>query len=79
MRSMEAVQQRIRELCKEQNLTLGGLSTRCGITKSTLDNLFSGRNKSVTVSTIKKICDGLEISLVSFFDSDLFRNLENDS
>ena len=57
MREMEAVQLRIRELCKEQNLTLGGLSTRSGITKSTLDNLFSGLNKSVTVSKVKKICD----------------------
>ena len=78
MREMEAVQLRIRELCKEQNLTLGGLSTRSGITKSTLDNLFSGRNKSVTVSTGKKICDGREISLIAFFNSDLFRNLDRE-
>lgn len=78
MCATEAVRVRIRELCKERNLTLGGLSTCSGITKSTLDNLFSGRNKSVTVSTIKKVCDGLEIGLIEFFDSDLFRNLDSD-
>ena len=70
----EALKVRIQELCKERGLTMGGLCNICGITWSTLGNILSGRTKSATVSTIKKICDGLEIDLPEFFDSDLFRH-----
>ena len=45
---------------------------------STLSNIISGRNNSTTISTIKKICDGLEISVIDFFSSELFQNLEQE-
>lgn len=78
MRSKEALRLRILELCEERDLTLNGLSSVCGITQSTLNNVISGRNNSMTVSTVQKICDGLEIDLPTFFDSDLFRNIEQE-
>jgi transcriptional regulator with XRE-family HTH domain len=49
-----------------------------GITQSTLNNIVSGRNNSATISTIKKICDGLDISIEEFFQSELFRGLEQE-
>ena len=48
------------------------------MTQSTVNNIVSGRNNSATVSTIQKICDGLDMELPEFFDSDLFRNLEQE-
>lgn len=78
MRSKEALQRRILELCRQNCLTLSGLSSLCGLTQSTLNNLIRGRNNSLTVSTVQKICDGLEIDLPTFFDSDLFRDLEQE-
>ena len=78
MRTKEAIRLRIIALCQESSLTVNGLSARCGITQSTLNNIVSGRNNSTTVSTIQKICDGLEMDLPEFFDSDLFRNLEQE-
>ncbi len=78
MRSKEALQMRIRELLKIYNLTLTGLCTRCGITQSTLNNIMRGRNNSLNVSTVQKICDGLDIDLPTFFNSDYFRNLEQE-
>ena len=39
---------------------------------------MSGRNKSTTVSTVKKICDGIEISVIDFFSSDIFGDLEQE-
>ncbi len=78
MRSKEALQRRIMELCDERNLTLNGLCSKSGITQSTLHNLISGRNNSITVATVQKICDGLEIDLPVFFNSDLFRSLEQE-
>ena len=73
-----ATQKRILELCEMNNITINKLSLMCGITQSTLNNIISGRNKSTTVSTIKKICDGLNITILEFFDSPLFENLEQE-
>lgn len=78
MRTKEAIRLRILELCGENNLTINGLSARCGMTQSTLNNIVSGRNNSATVSTIQKLCDGLNMELPEFFDSDLFRNIEQE-
>lgn len=74
----KAVSFRILELCRQYDITLNKLSTICGITQSTLNNIVSGRNNSTTISTIKKICDGLEISILDFFASPLFENLEQE-
>lgn len=78
MRINEAVKLRILELCRERHITLNKLSTICGITQSTLNNIISGRNATTTVSTIQKICDGLEITIIDFFTSTLFDNLEQE-
>ena len=78
MRVGEAVRLRILELCQERGLTVNKLSGMCGITQSTLNNIVSGRNNSATVSTVKKICDGLEISIIQFFDCPLFEDLEQE-
>ncbi len=74
----EATKLRIEELCKINRITLNKLSTLSGITQSTLNNIISGRNNSTTISTIKKICDGLKISIQDFFDSPIFDNLEQE-
>ena len=74
----EAVRVRISELCKERNITINKLSIICGITQSTLSNLMLGKNKNPTVSTVKKICDGLEITIQDFFESGAFENLEQE-
>ena len=78
MRVSEATRLRILELCSQNHITLNKLSTICGITQSTLNNIISGRNATTTVSTIKKICDGLEITILDFFASPLFENLEQE-
>ena len=74
----EATRERIIELCKQKSITVNKLSTICGITQSTLNNIICGRNKSTTISTIKKICDGLEINIREFFNSRLFDSLEQE-
>lgn len=74
----EATRQRIFQLCEERNLSVNKMCTMSGITQSTINNIVNHRNKSTTISTIKKICDGLEITLEEFFGSDLFRDLEQE-
>ena len=74
----EATVLRIKELCSENGITLNKLATMSGITQSTLNNVINGRNKSTTVVTVKKICDGLDISIKEFFNSDLFDSLSQE-
>ena len=64
-----AVRERILELCRENRITVNKLATISGITQSTLNNIVSGRNNSATVATIKKICDGLNITIQDFFNA----------
>lgn len=78
MRTQEALQARILELCAARHITVNRLAGICGMTQSTLNNIISGRNRSTTVSTIKKICDGLELPLPEFFNSPLFYGLEQE-
>lgn len=74
----EAVRQRILQLCRERGLSVNALSNRSGVTQSTVNNIVSGRNRSTTVSTIQKLCDGLDITIEEFFHSELFRHLEQE-
>ena len=74
----QAVRERIAELCEEKHITINKLANISGITPSTLNNIMSGRNNSTTISTIQKICDGLEITVTDFFDSPLFLGIEQE-
>lgn len=74
----EAVRERILELCRERDISINRLSSMSGVTQSTVNNIVSGRNRSTTISTIKKVCDGLGITIEEFFHSDLFRELEQE-
>lgn len=74
----EACRIRIQELCDERGITLNKLAITSGITQSTLNNIISGRNKSTTVSTLKKVCDGIDISIREFFASEIFDELEQE-
>ena len=74
----EAVRQRIIQLCEERDISINKLSSISGVTQSTVNNIVSGRNNSPTVSTIKKLCDGLEITLGEFFSTPEFDALEQE-
>lgn len=74
----DAVRERILELCREHDLSINKLCTLSGVTQSTVNNIISGRNNSATISTVKKLCDGLGISIEEFFCSELFRGLDQE-
>ena len=72
------MRKRIIELCREQDISINKLSLMSGVTQSTVNNIVSGRNRSTTVSTVKKLCDGLGISVRYFFEADVFDDLEQE-
>lgn len=74
----QATIERIRELCWERGLTTNGLSYLCGVSQSTVNSILKGQSQSPKVVTIKKLCDGLDITLAQFFDTDMFNRLEQE-
>lgn len=74
----EAIVVRLKEICSERNIKLNELATMSGVTPSTVYSMMDNRRKEISVNTIKKLCDGLEISITEFFYSPIFENLEQE-
>jgi len=72
----ESTQKRIMELCNERNITINKLATLSGITQSTLSNIMRGNSKTPTLQTVVYLCEGFDIDLVEFFNSNLFKELD---
>ena len=78
MTARNAVRQRILDLCNSRNITVNKLCTISGVTQSTLNNIINVGSNNPTISTIAKICDGLEITLRYFFNDDVFEDIEQE-
>ena len=78
MRTKEAVAQRILELCSERNLAVNALANISGVSPSTIYSMLNQKSQNPGVVSIKKICDGLEITVREFFDSPLFDESEQE-
>ncbi len=74
----DAIKERILILCAERNVTVNKLCMMSGITQSTVNNIINSGCKNPTVSTVKKLCDGLDITLSEFFDSPIFNLLDQE-
>ena len=72
----DMIGKRITNLCKENNLSINRLAYICGLRQSTVSNILKGNSKNPTISSIKKMCDGLEISLADFFDDPIFTSID---
>lgn len=75
MRMKDAVVERFRELCLERGIKFNELATSSGVTPSTVYSMMDNRRKDVSVVTVKKLCDGLGISIPEFFNAPIFENL----
>ncbi len=78
MNTNQAIILRLKQLCEERNLSMYALAYNSGMHGSTIKNIFNGSSKNTGIITIKKICDGLDISLAEFFDTNEFRALEQE-
>jgi len=74
----EATRERIRALCIEREITPNALSYICGVSQSTIKSILNCESKSPKVETIKKLCDGVEITVAQFFDTETFNSLEQE-
>ena len=69
----KAIAVRIAYLCRKKSLSINKLSIQCGLRQSTVSNILNGTSKNPTITSIGKICYGLDISLSEFFDDAIFR------
>ena len=73
-----AVANRLLELCEEKRLSVNALARLSAVPPSTLKNIINGGSQNAGIVTLKKLCDGLEISLFDFFNTDVFKTLEQE-
>lgn len=74
----DAVVKRFQELCEKQDIPINELANRSGVTPSTAYSMMDARRRNISIVTIKKFCDGLNISLGEFFSSPEFDELEQE-
>ena len=74
----EAVVARFREIMAQRGIRPNELANLSGVTPSTVYSMLDPRRKELSINVIKKLCDGLEITLGDFFNTPLFNNLEQE-
>jgi len=78
MKAKEAIAKRILELCEERNIAINALANSSGVSPSTVYSMLNEKSQNPGVVSLKKLCDGLDISLREFFDSPIFDDLEQE-
>lgn len=78
MNVKEAVVARFMEILKERNMRANELANLSGITPSTVYSMLDERRREITINVIKKLCDGLDMTLGEFFSAPIFDELEQE-
>ncbi len=73
-----AVRNRILALCGERDITVNKLADISGLPPSSVKNIVYRKSKNPKIATIKKICDGFDITLGEFFSTPEFDALEQE-
>ncbi len=78
MNVKQATVLRFQEIMKERSIRPNELANISGVTPSTVYSMLDEKRKELSINTIKKLCDGLEITLGEFFSTELFDDLEQE-
>ena len=73
-----AVKTRILELCEIKKMSIHKLAMESAVAPSTIKNILYGKSHNPGIVTIKMLCDGLGITLVEFFNTEVFADLEQE-
>lgn len=78
MNTREVIAKRILSLCRERGWTPNALSNISAVPQATIKSILNGESKNPGAITIKKLCDGFEITLGEFFSTPEFDALEQE-
>ena len=76
MTTVEAVRDRILQLCEQRNMSINKLASVSALPQSRVKNSLYGKSQNPKLLTIKMLCDGLDITLGEFFNAPVFDGLE---
>lgn len=74
----DTVVKRFRDICEERHIRINELANLSGVTPSTAYSMMDGRRRDISIVTIKKFCDGLDMTLGEFFSTPEFDELEQE-
>lgn len=78
MNISDAVAECLNSLCEERGITINRLATLSAVTQSTVSDFMRGNTQNIGIITLKKLIDGLDLSITEFFDTETFRSLEQE-
>ena len=78
MNTYQTVKTRLLYLCEQRKMSIHRLAIESGVSPSTIKSILYGNSQNPGIVTIKMLCDGLGITLIEFFDTDEFKNLEQE-
>ena len=76
MTTVEAVRDRILQLCEQRNMSINKLASVSALPPSSVKNILYGKSQNPKLLTIKMLCDGLDITLGEFFNAPVFDGLK---
>ena len=74
----DAVVLRFQQICELRRIKPNELANISGVTPSTVYSMMDSKRRDMSVITIKKLCDGLDITLGEFFSTPEFDALEQE-
>ena len=78
MNTYTAVKNRLLQLLGEKNMSIHKLAIESAVAPSSIKNILYGKSQNPGIVTLKMLCDGFGITLVEFFDTKEFRELEQE-
>ena len=78
METYIAVRDRLLELCEERKMSIHRLAMESAVAPSTIKNILYGKSQNPGIVTLKMLCDGFGITIVEFFDTDIFKKLDQE-
>ena len=78
MDTYTAVKNRLLQLLGEKNMSIHKLAMESAVAPSSIKNILYGKSQNPGIVTLKMLCDGFGITLIEFFDTEEFRNLEQE-
>ncbi len=78
MNAKEAVAKRILQLCEEKHIAVNALANLAGVTPSTVYSMLNEKSQNPGIVSIKKLCDGFDITVREFFNCEMFDDLEQE-
>ena len=65
-------------MLEEKKMSIHKLAMESAVPPSSIKNIVYGKSQNPGVVTIKMLCDGFGISIIEFFNTDIFKKLEQE-